>query len=376
MQDGNVLEDMLQWPFYGHLADNLGAGHVARLREVSRGVKAHVDQVRRARTIRLRQEWFAGLPGTAEQKRQAVMERLGALVATGAVIKELALVRAGLDGTEPALLSAITPALEKLELQGNFVGGPGVWALHRALRVSLSLRSLTYLNLGANDSEVGSAGLARLLPDLLSLSHLALADCDMREEDAVSLAPALRQCRRLTRVDLSGNFILGGVDLLVPALALMPGLVHLNLRDCAFDDSEALAGVLAQCRALVFVNLSSCGLEGSFGLLNAVWPQMPGLAYLQLNDNGASARDMEGLADALPLCPALRQVCVHQNSLGSAQAVVALAAALAACPWLETLDVQQTVWNHPLRQWQALSPAHEQLLLAAWAPRAGNELWR
>jgi len=376
MQGGNYLEDLLVNPFYRDMAERLGPGHVARLREVSRGVRAHVDQMRGARTIRMSEPWFLGLPGTPAENLAEVMARLAALVASGAVIRELKLPRVELLGTEPALLSAITPALTKLELQGNAVGAAGVRALHRALTTSLSLRSLTYLNLSANDNEVGSAGLARLLPQLRYLTHLALADCDMQAEDAVRLAPALARCRRLTHVDLSGNFEEIGVDQLVPALVLMPGLRFLKLSGCEVGDGAGLAAALAQCRALVTVDLDRCGLDDDFGVLNAVWPQLPALAYLLLNDNRAPAREMAGLADALPLCPALRQVCVHRNSLGSAQAVVALAQALPLCPWLETLDVRETVFNRALVQWDALPPAHEQLLLAAWAPRAAADLWR
>ena len=381
MQGGNDLEDLLFNPLlYRDMAARLGPGHVARLREVSRGVRAHVDFRRGARTIRMSQPWFTGLPGTPAEKRAEVMARLAALVASGAVIRELKLAWAGLDGTEPALLSAVTPALTRLELQGNEVGEAGVRALHRALLYSFSLRSLSYLNLSSNDNEVGSAELARLLPELLSLTHLALADCAMEADDAANLAPALRRCRRLTHLDLSGNFEEDesgnfGVDLLVPALPLMPGLVFLKLRGCEVGDGAGLAAALAQCRALVTVDLESCGLDDHFGLLNAVWPQLPALVYLLLNNNRAASRAMAGLADALPLCPALRQVCVNRNSLNSAGVVVALAQALPLCPWLETLDVRETVFDPALMQWGALSPAHQQLLLAAWAPRAAAELW-
>ncbi len=380
MQDGNVLEDVLQGPMYDNLAKHLGDGHVARLREVSRGVKAHVDMgrtdhLRRGRTIKLNEPWFAALPGTPAENLAELLRRLAALLASGAVIRELILPRVELDGTEPALLSAITPALTKLSLQGNAVGEAGVRALRRALVLTFSLRSLQYLNLSHNDNEVGSAQLAGLLPELLSLTHLALADCSMETEDAERLGPALRQCRRLTHVDLSGNFEDGGVDLLVPALPLMPGLVFLNLRDCAIGDGGRLAAALLQCRALVTVKLEDCSLDDDFGALNAVWPQLPALAFLYLNDNRAPARDMAGLADALPLCLALRQVCVHRNSLGRAQAVVALAQALPLCPWLETLDVRETVFDAAVMQWGALPPAHQQQLLAAWAPRAAAELW-
>jgi hypothetical protein len=375
MDLGNDLENLMLRPFYGPLAGHLGPGHVARLREVSRGVKLQVDHMRRGRTIKLNEPWFAGLPGTPAENLAELMGRLAELVASGAVIRELILPRVELDGTEPALLSAITPKLTKLSLQGNSVGGRGVFALHRALVSTFSLRSLTFLNLSANDNEEGSAQLARLLPQLLSLTHLALADCSMETEDAERLGPALQQCRRLTHVDLSGNFEDAGVDLLWPALPLMPGLAFLNLCNCAVGNGAALAAALAQCRALVTVKLENCSLDGDFAALNAVWPQLPALAFLLLSDNQAAAREMEGLADALPLCPALRQVCVHRNSLGVPQAVVALAQALPLCPWLETLDVRETVFDRAVLQWVALPAAHQQLLLAAWAPRPAAELW-
>jgi hypothetical protein len=132
MQNGNDLENLMLRPFYGPLARHLGPGHVARLREVSRGVKLQVDHMRRGRIIKLNEPWFAALPGTPAENLAELMGRLDALVDSGAVIRELILPRVELDGTEPALLSAITPALTKLSLQGNSVGGAGVFALHRA----------------------------------------------------------------------------------------------------------------------------------------------------------------------------------------------------------------------------------------------------
>ena len=104
MQNGSDLENVLVRPFYGPLATLLGPGHVARLREVSRGVKAHVDQMRRGRIIKLNEPWFAALPGTPAQNLAELMGRLTTLLATGAVIRELILPRVELDGTEPALL--------------------------------------------------------------------------------------------------------------------------------------------------------------------------------------------------------------------------------------------------------------------------------
>jgi hypothetical protein len=95
--------------------------------------------VRGGRIIKLNEPWFAALPGTPAQNLAELMGRLTTLLATGAVIRELILPRVELVGTEPALLSAITPRLTKLSLQGNSVGGAGVFALHLALVLTLQV---------------------------------------------------------------------------------------------------------------------------------------------------------------------------------------------------------------------------------------------
>ena len=190
-----------------------------------------------------------------------------------------------------------------------------------------------------------------------------------------TLAPALRQCQRLTHLDLGMNFL--EPDSIGAILPTLPGmrLMHLKLRGCAMPDAGALGAALVGCRALTHVSLHNCGLRGGFGLLDEVWPALPALEALDVSYNAVVDEDMAELAGVLTLCVALRTLIANRNSV-RAFATAALEAALAACPLLERLDLREAQQIGDEDAWEPLAAADEVRLAAAWAPRADAKFLR
>jgi hypothetical protein len=383
MEDTPKLRDLLRrHDLSPAVLAHVDRGRVAQLRGVSRGVRANVDAVRGARVVELNAGWFAGLDGTAAEKRAAVMERLGALVATGAVIKELALPGTGLDGTEAALLAAITPALVRLDLRGNGVGVAGVRLLAEALWAHAALRELDLsnnrINLqetagGAVETNLGSLRLAALLGQL-PLTHLHLRGCGLGRPHGACLA-LLGMCPTLTHVDLGMNWRLP-VEALGPALGQLRALTHLELggvRIRGTAGAASLAAALPACQALEYVSLARGDTEQNFSLLTPVWPQLPALAYLNLHGHCGSDADVAGLARALPRCGALRELVLSLNEVGDLSRA-ALVAALPLCPRLARLEARDAVYTEEDGEWWALTGAQAAELEAAWAPRAADGL--
>jgi Leucine-rich repeat (LRR) protein len=120
------------------------------------------------------------------------------------------------------------------------------------------------------------------------ITTLELPFCEMKGQDAEKLAGVLAQCPALVHLDVSRNRIgVGGTERLAEVLGQCPALAYLNLRNNQMGDAgtERL-GVLAQCPALAHLNLSDNRIcEGCAESLAGVLAQCPALAYLNLLSN-------------------------------------------------------------------------------------------
>jgi Ran GTPase-activating protein (RanGAP) involved in mRNA processing and transport len=111
------------------------------------------------------------------------------------------------------------------------------------------------------------------------ITTLELPRCNMKGQDAESLAGVLGQCPALVQISLFGNaFGAGGTVMLSEFLGQCTALVHLNLsgNEIGAAGAQSLAGVLAQCTALAHLNLSLNGIKdvgkGGFELCGVVKP--------------------------------------------------------------------------------------------------------
>ena len=126
------------------------------------------------------------------------------------------------------------------------------------------------------------------------ITTLELTRCEMKRQDTERLAGLLAQCPALTHLDLSGNYGFGaaGAESLAGVLGQCTALTHLNLGYNRIGNAgaERLTGALAQCTALAHLDLSysdirDAGAEFLAGLLG----QYASLAYLNLSCNNIGA---------------------------------------------------------------------------------------
>jgi len=93
-------------------------------------------------------------------------------------------------------------------------------------------------------------------------------ECDMKGQDA-RLPGVLAQCRALVHLDVSRNFNFraAGAKSLAGVLGQCTALAHLNLSGNYIRASgvESLAGVLGQCPVLAHLNLSNNQLGARWG---------------------------------------------------------------------------------------------------------------
>jgi Ran GTPase-activating protein (RanGAP) involved in mRNA processing and transport len=132
------------------------------------------------------------------------------------------------------------------------------------------------------------------------ISTLELPRCDVKGQDAESLAGVRAHCPALTLLDLCGNSNFGaiGAERLAGVLGQCWGLVNLNLSKNLIGPAgtEMLARVLAQFPTLTHLNLSEkfIGAERLPGVLG----QCTTLANLDLSHNNIEAAGAEILAGA------------------------------------------------------------------------------
>jgi hypothetical protein len=90
------------------------------------------------------------------------------------------------------------------------------------------------------------------------ISTLELPRCEMKGQDAESLAEVLGQSRELVHLDLSGNQIGDAGTERLAGVGQCAALTHLDLYDNFIGavGAERLAGVLGQCTALAHLDLS------------------------------------------------------------------------------------------------------------------------
>jgi hypothetical protein len=152
------------------------------------------------------------------------------------------------------------------------------------------------------------------------ISTLELPRCDMKGQDAESLAGVLAQSPALAHLDLSANynFEADGAESLAGVLGQCRELVHLNLscNKIGAGGAESLAGVLPQCTTLSHLNLSCNYIGASWAeKLAGVLAQCAALAHLDLSYNRIGEVGTERLAGMLARCTALAHLNLSNNGI-------------------------------------------------------------
>ncbi len=98
------------------------------------------------------------------------------------------------------------------------------------VRLSRSFWGDTRNGTAAEKLQIVMRQLAVATARMRRISTLELPRCEMKGQDAESLAEVLGQCRELVHLDLSGNKIgAGGVETLAGVLGQCTALAHLDL---------------------------------------------------------------------------------------------------------------------------------------------------
>jgi hypothetical protein len=118
------------------------------------------------------------------------------------------------------------------------------------------------------------------------ISTLKLPRCGMKGQDSERLAGVLAQCPALAHLDLSEYYDFGaaGAERLAGVLGQCRELVHLNISENKIGaGAERLAEVLGQCRELVHLNLNHTQIPAAvLERLAGVLGQCTALAHLNL----------------------------------------------------------------------------------------------
>jgi Ran GTPase-activating protein (RanGAP) involved in mRNA processing and transport len=166
------------------------------------------------------------------------------------------------------------------------------------------------------------------------------------------------ELRRCAITGPHAEWLAGGV------LAQCRALVHLDLSENNIgpDGAESLAGVLAQCPALTFLDLSGNqfgdpGAESLAGVLG----QCTALTHLDLMDNQMRPAGARSLAGVLAQCTALADLNLFSNQIGEAGAD-SLAGVLGQCTALAHLDLG----------YNGIEAVGERRLRASWRGQASG----
>jgi hypothetical protein len=198
------------------------------------------------------------------------------------------------------------------------------------------------------------------------ITTLELGCCAMTGPHAEWLAGGvLAQCPALVHLDLSGNHIEdAGAESLAGVLRQCAALAHLDFSENQIGEAGAvsLAGVLGQCTAMAHLNLSNneIGPDGAESLAG-VLGQCAALAHLDLGLNQIGEAGAESLAGVLAQCTALAHLGLWSNAIGEAGAE-SLAGVLAQCPALAHLDLR----------YNGIEGVGEGMLRASWRGQASG----
>jgi hypothetical protein len=180
------------------------------------------------------------------------------------------------------------------------------------------------------------------------ITTLELRRCAITGAHAEWLAGGvLAQCRALVHLDLGYNDIGDeGSEILAGVLGHCASLAHLDLSGnyIRAGGVERFAGVLGQCAALAYLDLDAndIGPDGAESLAGALG-QCASLAYIDLTHNDIGPDGAESLAGVLGQCAALAHLDLSCNGFGPDGADGLQEFWRSAQRWLTSISVKMTL---------------------------------
>ncbi|KAM7010851.1 protein NLRC5 [Passerculus sandwichensis] len=201
------------------------------------------------------------------------------------------------------------PCLSEVDLSGNKLGDEGCSCLLKSLPcLSISKQ----LNLSQNRLSV--SGLCSLLQSANSCQEVMelqvrLTDCNLQGSDLKNVCAVLKECGRISELDLSGNFL--GDEGLLQLFQCLPKLKM--LRSLKFDNNRiSLSSVFFLAQSLTTLgHIKTMSL--SLG-----HPQVAHLTFwerVSLRECRVGLEDVTRLCQTLARCPQLTEIHLSGNSL-------------------------------------------------------------
>ena len=223
----------------------------------------------------------------------------------------------GVSTHRTASLTQHNSCLTSLNLSRNEDGGPNAEYWHSWMSLpNTTLLSLQWAGVGVGDTEIRFAdGFAAGLACLISLTYLDLHDGGLTGRSVDLLIQTLRQCSRLTHLDLSNNE-LGHSISSIPKHCTQ--LRRLELNDCRLNSAGAqnMGRYLSRCTALSWLNLEDNHIEPQ-GALRLLQAGCSSITYLNLAVNRLGLQRASALGTHIQRLVVLTHLDLSYNELGS-----------------------------------------------------------
>ena len=217
-------------------------------------------------------------------------------------------------------LCNLKESLLKLDISNNSIKSGGVKAIANALK---QCKHLGELNISGNYiGEDGACVLASSLCNFKkSLHKLDISNNGIKSGGVNAFANALKQCKHLTELNISGNCIgdvgLSGLASTFRHCAGRLCKLDVSSNNIRIDGAKAIANVLKRCTHLeeLVVSHNSIGDEGACIIASSLGHCAQSLHKLCMSDNDIGTKGCEAIAKALKHYKKLKELDLSSNNL-------------------------------------------------------------
>lgn len=287
------------------------------------------------------------IAGRPEVEALSVLRELSSAFAsrasnlTAVDVSDNALGQKGIEALLPLLQSS---SLRSLRVCNNGMSAAAAEQLSRLVAAS-KLELLHYYNNMSGDD--GAVAVAKLLDGAPGLVDLRFSGTRAGRPGSLAIATSLKPLRKLVKLDLVDN-VLGGEGGVAIAAFLehaKPPLKHLDLRDCSLGDEgfAPIATALMEAETIVLMVLDVSGNELTAESAKVLPVRIvANLEILAIEENELGSTGALELASVIMRTnpnACLTKLIASSNEIGSKAAVAICRVLAAACPKLQTVQL-------------------------------------